>query len=167
MRIHSFTMVEWEYLCIWLVSPATPLLLLLRGLCPLFDTFSPTGVNPIDAAPLLFAQHNGYATLPFCLHAPFPLDDVWQPLQHSSSSLFNQSPFTAPSLFTGNHLLDLILWIPLATCWTSWPNPLSCGHPCAWSCVAICMYPLSGNHLPDVELGPPLLHMVISVCFSF
>ncbi|KAJ1587495.1 hypothetical protein NDA15_006054 [Ustilago hordei] len=47
-----------------------------KGLCPLFDTVSPTGIDPVDAAPLPSAQHTGYATLPFCLHAPFPLDDV-------------------------------------------------------------------------------------------
>ena len=56
--------------------PVTPILLLLRGFHPLFDTVSPAGIDPFDAVPLLSAQHNGYATLPFCLHAPFPLDDV-------------------------------------------------------------------------------------------
>ena len=41
-----------------------------------FNTVSPAGVNPIDAVPLLFAQHNGCATLPLHLHALSLPDDV-------------------------------------------------------------------------------------------
>ena len=136
------------------MTPCSTLSLLLASI--------PLMLHPYHLHSILVMQH-----CPFTFMLPFHLMMCDDPFNTAPplclTNLFTISfslhwrPPSCPYLVSPlSHLLDLVT------------KPL--GHvvaPCAWSCVAIHMHPSSSNCLCDAELSPLLLHVVISVCFSF